>query len=511
MYPSKLSGEMREVPLTQTGIRRPIICLAGMLLAALLTVHPASESLAAGPDAIQTKVAQCLRRPGIRSTDWGIEVIDPSNNQVLLAVNPEKPFLPASVLKVVTTATALEKLGPDFRFRTTLYTNGHLAQDGTLSGDLYLVGRGDPNLMDLEGGLLEKPALQEMAEQLQALGVKKVLGDVFGDDSYFDSRSYPQGWTSRDLKSLYGAPISALSINNNVVWVHVGATRVGQRVRVSLEPSTSYFSIRNSATTGRGAAKRTLSARAIPGTNRLVVTGVLPASQGYSQYAIVERPAELTAALLKEELQRRQIAVSGVVRAIHYGDLADNERQDWKTLAEHRSPPLIRALEIINKRSDNLHAEMLLRVLGAEFRGVGTDESGLQVVRDFLMAAGIEDDRISLRDGCGLSRENLVTPRFQTSLLLFVSKQPYFDLFVNTLAVSGVDGTLKHRMVSSQVKGAIFAKTGTLNGVATLSGYMTTQSGRSLVFSIFANNARTSMSRIRRTIDEICTLLVRFY
>lgn len=502
---------MRNMPLIQTGSCRRITRLAVGLLAILLTVPPSAESLAAGPDAIQTKVAQCLRRPGIRSTDWGIEVIDPANNQILLAVNPEKPFLPASVLKVVTTAVALEKLGPAFRFRTTLYTNGHLADDGTLSGDLYLVGRGDPNLMDLEGGLLEKPALQGMVEKLQALGVKKIRGDVLGDDSYFDSRSLPQGWTSKDLRSLYGAPVSALSINNNVVWVHVRATQVGQRVRVSLEPSSSYFSIRNLATTGRRTSKRTLSARVVPGTNRLVVSGVLPASQSYSQYVIVERPAELAAALLKEELQRHQIAVSGGFRAVHYGDLEDNEREDWRALAEHESPPLIRALEIINKRSENLHAEMLLRVLGAEFRGVGTDESGLHVIRDFLMGAGIADERVNLRDGCGLSRENLVTPRFQTSLLLFLSKQPYFDLFVNTLAVSGVDETLKHRMASSQVKGAIFAKTGTLSGVATLSGYMTTQSGRSLVFSIFANNARTSMSRVRKTIDEICTLLVKLY
>jgi D-alanyl-D-alanine carboxypeptidase/D-alanyl-D-alanine-endopeptidase (penicillin-binding protein 4) len=499
------------MPSMKTRNRRPLIRMAIALRAVLLIALPAAVSLAADLDSIQTKVAQCLRRPGIRSTDWGIEVIDPSTNRVLLAVNPEKPFLPASVLKVVTTATALEKLGPDYRFRTTVYTDGYLGDDGTLNGDIYLVGRGDPNLMDLEGGLLAKPALQGLVEKLQALGVNKIRGDVFGDDSYFDNKSHPQGWTSQDLRSLYGAPISALSINNNVVWVHVRATRVGQRVRVSTEPSSAYFSIRNLATTGRGASKRTLSARVIPGTNRLVVSGVLPASQSYSQYVIVERPAELTAALLKEELQRHQIAVSGVVHAVHYGDLAEGERQNWKVLAEHESPPLIRALEIINKRSENLHAEMLLRVLGAEFRGVGTDESGLQVVRDFLMAAGIEDGNVSLRDGCGLSRENLVTPRFQTSLLLFVSRQPYFDLFINTLAISGVDGTLKNRMVSRQVKGAIFAKTGTLNGVATLSGYMTTQSGRSLVFSIFANNARASMSRIRRTIDEICTLLVKLY
>jgi D-alanyl-D-alanine carboxypeptidase/D-alanyl-D-alanine-endopeptidase (penicillin-binding protein 4) len=134
------------------------------------------------------------------------------------------------------------------------------------------------------------------------------------------------------------------------------------------------------------------------------------------------------------------------------------------------------------------------------------------VVRSFLEEAGIGvDDRIRLNDGSGLSRENLVTPRFQTSLLLFLSTRPDFDLFLNTLAVSGMDGTLKHRLVASTTRGVIHAKTGTLGGVATLSGYMTTKSGRSLIFSIFANNIRASMTRVRQTIDEICSLFVSQY
>jgi D-alanyl-D-alanine carboxypeptidase/D-alanyl-D-alanine-endopeptidase (penicillin-binding protein 4) len=456
-------------------------------------------------------VARFLKRPGIRSTDWGIEVIDPSTGEALLSLNSEKPFLPASVLKVMTTATALEKLGPDFRFRTTVYTNGAVTGDGVLEGDLFLVGRGDPNLVDPEGNLLEKPALEELAEKLQAAGIREVRGDLVGDDSYFDTSMHGQGWTSQDLKSSYGAPICALSVNNNVVWVHVRPSRVGQLARVSTEPSGSYFSIRNLATTGRVGSGRTIYARVIPGTRKLVVSGALPASQSHSQYLIVERPAELAAALFKDELRSHQIPVLGEVRAVHYGAYSKAERESWTALAEHQSPPLVRALEIINKRSENVHAEMLLRVLGAEFRGLGTDESGLQVVREFLREAGLDEDKVSIRDGSGLSRENLVTPRFQTDLLLFLSRRSYFDLFINTLAISGVDGTLKHRLISREVKGAIYAKTGSLQGVATLSGYMTTKSGRSLVFSIFANNARASMSRVRRTIDEICSVLASLY
>ena len=187
-------------------------------------------------ETIQTKIAQYLKRPGIRSAQWGIEIIDPANQKVVLSVNPEKTFLPASVLKVVTTATALEKLGPDFRFRTGVYTDGTLLPDGTIAGDVILVGRGDPNLADPNGELLEKPALQELAEKLRALGIRQIRGNVIGDDSYFEFTAHGKGWTAQDLKSMYGAPVNALSINNNVIWVHARPTKANRLVQVSLEP-----------------------------------------------------------------------------------------------------------------------------------------------------------------------------------------------------------------------------------------------------------------------------------
>jgi D-alanyl-D-alanine carboxypeptidase/D-alanyl-D-alanine-endopeptidase (penicillin-binding protein 4) len=171
------------------------------------------------PALIQTKIAQFLKRPGVRSAQWGIQVTEPATDKVLVEVNPDKTFLPASVLKVVTTSTALEKLGADFRYRTGVYTNGMVEPDGTITRDLILVGRGDPNLTDPYGELLEKPVFRELAEKLQIAGIRKIRGDVVGDDSYFDSKSYGAGWMERDLKSIYGAPINALSINNNVLWV----------------------------------------------------------------------------------------------------------------------------------------------------------------------------------------------------------------------------------------------------------------------------------------------------
>ena len=484
--------------------------LAVLALTLLLTPALALEGRAGTLETIQTKISQFLKRPGVRSAQWGIQILDPAADKVLVEVNPDKTFLPASVLKMVTTSTALEKLGPEFRYRTGVYTNGKVEPDGTIAGNLILVGRGDPNLISPDALFLEKPALLELAEKLQRMGIRKVQGDIVGDDSYFDSGNSANGWSSSYLKALYGAPVNALSINNNVIWVHARPTKYKSLVSVELEPKTPYLHIRNLAKTGSRSARLTLNAQLIRTTNTIVVSGTLPSTKTHSQHIILEKPAETTAGMFRDELQKQGITVSGKIYAAHSGDFYSGEQTSWSLLAEHQSPPLIRALEIINKQSQNLHAEMLLRTLGAEFKGEGSNEAGLRVIKEFLVEAGIDSEKIRLNDGCGLSRENLITPRFQTSLLEFLSQRPYFELFRNTLAVSGTDGTLKNRLSAFEVKGSIHAKTGTLNGVTTLSGYITTQSGRNLIFSIFANQVRAE-SRTKKTIDEICSLLAKQY
>jgi serine-type D-Ala-D-Ala carboxypeptidase/endopeptidase (penicillin-binding protein 4) len=484
----------------------PIVLSLFLLLATVL----ASEGHAGVLETIQTKVNQFLKRPGVRSAQWGIQVVDPAADKVLVEVNPDKTFLPASVLKVLTTSTALEKLGPEFKYRTTVYTNGTVDPDDTLKGDLILVGRGDPNLTDTYGELSQKPALQDLAEKLRRSGIRKIQGDIIGDDSYFDSKDLGKGWTSSDLKAPYGAPVGALSINNNVVLVHARPTKYKHRIDIELDPPTSYFHIQNSGTTGGRSAKRTLNVRLKKGTDIIVISGILPSSKTYSQHILLERPAEATAAMFRDEMRKHGITALGKVYAFHTGDVSNDDRAGWSLLAEHESLPLIRALQIINKHSQNLHAEMLLRTLGAEFKDAGSNEAGLHVIKEFLLDAGIDIGKIRLNDGCGLSRENLLTPRFQTSLLEFLSKRPYFNLFRNTLSVSGTDGTLRNRLSAADVKGSIHAKTGTLNGVTTLAGYITTQSGRDLIFSIFANRV-SAKAKTKKTIDEICSLLAKLY
>ena len=480
-----------------------IICLSACM--------PVNELRATDTlEGIQQKVAQYLKRSGARSANWGIYILDPEDDRILVEVNPDNAFLPASVIKTVTTAAALEKLGPNFRYRTGVYADGTLNENGVLEGNLVLVGRGNPNLIDVYGDLGQPPALRNLAEEIRNMGIREITGDLVGDDSYFAPSFNANGKASADMGTFYGAPVTALSINNNVVNVTARAPKSGKAVTVELEPRNSFFRVRNQAVVGGGGDKQTLTIRLLRASNTIVVSGTLPVSKTVRQAVVLNKPAETTASIFKDELERKGVKVKGGVRAVHYGNEQAGVKRSWIFLAEHESPPLVRGIEIINKRSQNLHAEMLLRTLGAELRGYGSNESGIEAVKAFLLEAGIDNENIRISDGCGLSRENFLTPRFQTALLEFLLRRPYFNLFFDTLAVSGTDGTLRSRLSSGSVKGSIHAKTGSLNGVTTLSGYIITQSGKNLVFSIFVNRV-TATETVRKTIDEICFLFATIY
>ncbi len=505
LAPSRITpATLRAGLLSQ--VRRLIL----LSIASLLSSGGTSNVAAASLEDLQQRVRQVLGQRSVRSAQWGIEVVDSANDRVLFALDAEQLFKPASVVKVLTTAVALEKLGPGFRFRTGVYTDGTVQPDGIIRGNLFVVGRGDPNLLDPEREL--DPALEGLAKRLRVMGIRRIDGDVVGDDSYFEYPSFGDGWTAEDMERSYAATISALSLYDNTFWLHAKASKNGQRVGVWMVPQNSYFRVRNLGTTGNPGSKRSLGARLIKGTQTIVISGNLPASRrGYSRLIKLEKPSEAAAWYLKDQLAREGISISGKVRTVHDGDVAPDSRRRRMLLAEHVSLPLAATLELLNKSSRNLHAELLLRTVGAEVKGLGTDLAGLQVAKEFLSDIGIEIARICLYDGSGLSRENLLSPHFQTSLLRHLMGRPYFDLFRETLAVSGTDGTLKHRLSSSSLKGTIRGKTGSLDGVASLCGYMTTHSGRELVFTIFANKTSPSTSRLRRAIDEICALFVKLY
>ena len=447
--------------------------------------------------------------------EWGLLVVDGQSGAILYEKNAANYFVPASNMKLFTTALALSKLGPGYRFRTTLETRGVLSKDGVLPGDVVLVGRGDPNLsnrkfpFDLKeefDGPPEK-TLAELADALAAKGVKEILGDVIGDDSYFPRERYPSGWEIDDMVWEYGAAISAIVVDDNTVALTLTpGEKMGDPVQAVVAPATPDFTVENDVTTSAVEVKPDLTLKRDPGANLVVVRGSLPAKSTPRKLVLaIEEPALHAAQLLAKLLADRGIKVDGKVRAAH---VPDAEATPRTVLAEHVSVPLGDAVKLINKISQNLHTEMLLRTAARQNGVWNTPEDLMKVPADFYAAAGIAPEDVVQTDGSGLSRHDLVTPRAIVTLLKYAQGQPWFASYYASLPVAGVDGSLQDRMKTSPATGRIHAKTGSVEHVRTLSGFAETPSGRRLIFSFLSNNQGGKNHEAADALGGLCTAMI---
>ena len=447
--------------------------------------------------------------------EWGLLVVDAATGETLYEKNADKYFVPASNMKLLTTALALDTLGPDYRFHTTVETNGTLSADGKLSGDLVLVGRGDPNLSNRKfpfdtkeefDGPPEK-ALAELADAIAARGVKEISGDVVGDDSYFPRERYPDGWEIDDMVWEYGAAISAIVVDDNTVSLTLTpGEKAGEAVQAVLEPPEQEFVVKNEVTTVGAKEKPDLRLRREPGAATVVLTGVLPArSSPHKLVLAIQEPAQHAATLLARLLTERGIKVDGKIRAQHDPDPAEATRT---VLAEHLSIRLGEAVKLVNKISQNLHTEVLLRT-SARQSGRWSDPEDLQIFpKEFYAKVGITADDVVQTDGSGLSRHDLVTPRAFLTLLQYAQKQTWFPAYYASLPVAGVDGTLNERMKNSGIAGRIHAKTGSVSHVRTLTGFAETVGGRRLIFSFLSNNEEVKNQEVHDVLDGLCQAMV---
>src|SRR5713226_8085456 len=394
---------------------------------------------AASHKALAAHIATILSQRDLARGFWGVEVVSLSSGKVLYAQNADKLFTPASNTKLFTTAAALALIGPDYNFRTTVETNGTLDKHGRLTGDLVLVGRGDPNLsgrhlpytLRTERNNHPIQVLEQLADELVQKGVKYVDGDIIADDSYFAFERYGEGWSQDDLVWGDGAPVSALTINDNVIFVNIlPADRAGERAFVNITPFADYYRIDNRIITTPAGTGRKIFINREPGSTVLTLWGNMPLDDAGADEALaIEDPAEFAASLFRQLLDTRGIAVYGRQRTHHTelaslstfsvtslapsrgGDGPSHSLQSQPlVLASHQSKPLIEDVRVINKVSQNLHAEILLRLLGREKGTAGTVEGGLEVLRGFLNRAGVPGDQYVFYDGSGLSRQNLATP-----------------------------------------------------------------------------------------------------
>jgi D-alanyl-D-alanine carboxypeptidase/D-alanyl-D-alanine-endopeptidase (penicillin-binding protein 4) len=504
----------------------------------LVVVTIAAAAVAAPPKPLQDRIASVLAAPDLARGFWGLEVTSLSG-QTLYSLNPDKLFTPASNTKLFTTAAALALIGPDYKFRTTVETTASLDRYGRLNGDLFLVGHGDPNLSgrelpyDLRTQRNDHPiqALETLADALVQKGVKYVDGDIVADDSYFAFERYGEGWSQDDLVWADGAPVSALTINDNVVFVNIlPADRPGEKAFVTVTPFADYYRLDNRIITTPAGTGRKFFVNREPGSTVLTLWGNMPLDDpGANEALAIEDPAEFAAALFRQLLEKRGIVVYGRQRTKHTelatlstfsvttiapsrggsdGSMRPLKGDQPIVLASYDSKPMLEDIRVVNKVSQNLHAEILLRLLGRERGTAGTIEGGLEVLREFLTQAGISSEQYVFYDGSGLSRQNLVTPHAVVQLLRYAALQPWGSAFKSTFPVSGVDGSLSDRLSTPRLQSRILGKTGSLGGVKTLSGYATTDSGETVAFSILSNNSNLPPKRITEAIDELAQAIV---
>lgn len=479
----------------------------------------------------RARVDAALREANAERAYWGILVCDRDTGETLYDLNSDHFFAPASNAKIFTTALALAELGPDYRFHTTLESKAALRSDGRLSGDLVLVGRGDPDLSNRRipyagpperEGPAEK-VLAEMADAAVAKGLREIDGDIVADDSYFPYDPYPADWTVGDLFFRFGAPVSAIAFNDNTVSIELQpAARVGEPATILTQPAAALDSFGHEITTGPAGSEPDPAVVRQPGTNFLLLRGTIPLAHAPIQLELaMTAPAETAALALKQLLEVRGVRVMGETRVQHapppetsasgepiLSRASQTPDPNGVVLAEHMSPPLLESVRVTNKVSHNLHAELFLRTVGREKLGLGSTAAGLKVEKDFLRQAGIPDSDVVLTDGSGLSREDLVTPRAVVALLRYAARQPWGADYVSTLPVAGFDGTLENRMRNTAASGLVMAKTGEVEHVRALSGYATTLRGEHLVFAIFYNNNPQKGLETAAPIDAIATAMV---
>jgi D-alanyl-D-alanine carboxypeptidase/D-alanyl-D-alanine-endopeptidase (penicillin-binding protein 4) len=447
--------------------------------------------------------------------EWGLLIADAESGETLYEQNADNYFVPASNMKLFTTALALAKLGPEYRFRTTLETRGAISTEGVLRGDLVLVGRGDPNLSnrkfpyelkeEFDGP--QQKALVELADALVAKGVKEISGDVIGDDSYFPRERYPNGWEIDDMVWEYGAAISAIVVDDNTVALTLTPGEgAGNPVQAAVTPATPDFTVESNVTTSAADVKSDLTLTREPGSNLVIVKGSLPAKSAPRKLVLaIEEPALHAAVLLKRLLEERGIRVAGVARARH--DHAESGG-DPVVLAEHASVALGDAVKLINKISQNLHTEMLLRTVARQSGVWASPDELMKVPADFYAAAGIASGDVIQTDASGLSRHDLVTPRAIVALLSFAQKQSWFAPYYASLPVAGTDGTLEDRMKNTLAAGRIHAKTGSVEHVRTLSGFAETPGGRRVIFSFLSNNQGGKSHEAADALTGLCVAML---
>jgi D-alanyl-D-alanine carboxypeptidase/D-alanyl-D-alanine-endopeptidase (penicillin-binding protein 4) len=435
------------------------------------------------------------------SSGLSVHVVDLGDGAEVYAFGADTLRVLASNTKVFTTAAALDQLGPGYFFETLLLTRGPVV-DGVLQGDLAILGSGDPNISGRHWAGDSYAVFRGWAERLRALGIRGVTGDLLLVHGFFEEPYVHPEWPRDQLTKWYEAPVSALSFNDNCVLVRVLPTRPGQLARAETVPGLALFELRNTARVTTSARQHWVGiARTAP--HALRVSGsIWQHSEPVESWVAVADPLAFFGAAVRDALGQQGIVVAGATRPVR-----SISGRGWEIAANHRSD-LLSTVEVVNKRSQNFYAESVLKHLGARRCGEGSFDAGVRVVAGFLAAIGIAPGSYTMVDGSGMSRSNRFTARQVTTLLRHMFTHRHGREFLLSLPYSGEpDLSWERRLARPPYRGNVFAKTGSLNSVSTLSGYAKSARGRIYAFSILCNGAR-SVWDAKRSQDRIVEAIV---
>lgn len=436
----------------------------------------------------------------------GVTVRHAATGEILFAENGDIRLHPASNMKLLTAAAALETLGADYRFRTEVLTDGRQRGE-VLLGNLYLKGKGDPTLL--------KADLDQFAKDLKAQGIRNIKGRLIADDTWYDDVRLSQDLNWSDEPFYTGAQVSALTLSPNedydagtVIVEVTPAKKAEGKALVNVSPETDYVKIVNRTKMVPAGETKKISIEREHGSNRIIVEGDMPVGGTLSRsWASVWEPAGYALSVFRKALEEQGIKFVG-----RSEEAFESAPEHAQVLVSKDSMPLSELLIPFMKLSNNGHGEVLTKEMGKVVHSEGSWDKGLEVIEDVVMELGVNQDTILLRDGSGMSHKNLIPSNDLTQLLFEAQNKDWFPAFQQSLPVAGVTerlvgGTLRNRMTTEPAKGNVTAKTGSITGVSTLSGYVTSLDGEELIFSILINNYLGSSGNIQAIENEIATML----
>ncbi len=456
-----------------------------------------------------SQINDIFNDPNFSNAEWGVVIQSLETGEYLYKRNEDKLFIPASNLKLFTSAAGLIILGSEYKFKTNIYMNGFV--DGSvLKGDLVVQGKGDPSISGrfYNGNMLK--VYSDWADSLVDAGIDEISGNIIGDDNAFDEVGLGTGWQWDYESNWFAAPSSAISFNDNCVDLVVTVNKKTQQPEITLTPDTKYVIILNKVTTVPKDSTTSIEAYRELGTNVITVFGTIrDNSDSVKTFVTVNNPTQYAMVVFKDVLRKKGVIIDGY--PIDINDMTTSlDYSRMKLLFTQESPPLKEIVKVINKNSQNLYAEQLLKTIGMETHGFGNVDNGVSAENKVFKEMGINPESMNIVDGSGLSRLDLVSPKQIVSLLSYMYKSKYFIPFFNSLPIAGVDGALGDRMQNTKAQGKIRAKTGFLEGVRSLSGYAFTGDNEPIAFTIIVNNFNVPVKLAENIQDLVCLRLANF-